>query len=300
MIKCATLLEPIDALMRKTIKVCDYLQVDETPLQVLKEPGRSPHTLSYMWLYRTAALVHPCIVFDYQPTRGQEAPTLFLQDFKGYLQTDAYNGYDLLKAKTTIIGMGCWAHVRRKFTEIVKVIKDDGQAAYALDLIAKLYAIEAKARQEGLSPPAIYALRQKEALPLLETFKVWLDEYVLRTAPKTLLGKAIRYALNQWDMLTVYCTDGRLNIDNNLIENAIRPFAVGRKNWLFADTAEGARASAILYGIFATCKANNIPSYDYLCKALTLLPACSPNDDFTPFLPYNLVARSAPTVAKAA
>ena len=215
----------------------------------------------------------------------------FLGDYSGYVQTDGYVGYEFVDEMPDVKHLGCWAHVRRKFMEAIKARgkgnkkKKKGNAEAALDYITSLYAIEHSAKDLSLDPDQVYALRQKKAVQILEGFRTWLDEKSLITPPGGILGKAISYTLNQWDRLTVYVQDGRLLPDNNLAENAIRPFVVGRKNWLFSATPAGAHASAALYSLIETAKANGLEPYWYLRFLFDRLPSAKTAEDYKALLP---------------
>ncbi len=187
---------------------------------------------SYIWCYRGGG-EHLSIVYDYQETRGGYHAQQFLAGFKGFLQTDAYSGYNWIDGDENIISIGCNAHTRRSFAELAKLSKSSVLAHDALKFYKKLYAIEKEARENNLSSDARYLLREEKASPVLEAFKQLLDHNLLKTPEQSKIGKAIHYCLNNWAELTNYLMDGRIEIDNNLIENAIRPFALGRKNWLF-------------------------------------------------------------------
>jgi transposase len=188
--------------------------------------------------------------------------------------------------------LGCWAHVRRKFVEAQagrgKGSKKKGRTDEALEYIGKLYGIEQSARARNLDAAQLQALREKNSIPLLQSFRGWLDATALLTPPGGLLGKAVTYALNQWDRLTVYTGDGRLPMDNNLAENAIRPFVLGRKNWLFADTQAGAHASATMYSLIETAKANALEPYWYLRYLFEQLPLAHTEDDLKALLPQHV------------
>jgi transposase len=217
----------------------------------------------------------------------------FLDDYQGYVQSDAFAGYDELGRKETIVHLGCFAHVRRKFMEVVKARKKQrgkaantkGLADEALDFIRDLYLIEKKAKIEELSTDQIYLLRQMEAKSVLDKFKEWLDAKQSLTPPKGLLGKAISYALTNWERLKVYIEDGRLKPDNNVAENAIRPFVLGRKNWLFAGNPDGAAASATFFTLIETAKANGIEPYRYLRHLFENLPLIQSPEDYRALLP---------------
>lgn len=279
-------------LMCSEIRSGPLIQIDETGVQVLEEPGRKATAKSYMWIYRGGEPDKPALVYQYHPTRSAEVPRTFLGDYAGYVQTDGYAGYEFLDELPEVKHLGCWAHVRRKFMETIKARcktkngkKKKGRADEALDYIGKLYGIEQSARDQQLSYDQVKQLRQKKAKPILDEFGKWLEEQALKTPPGGLLGKAVSYALGQWNRLTVYIEDGRLHLDNNLAENAIRPFVVGRKNWLFSATPAGAHASAALYSLVETAKANGLEPYWYLRYLFERLPAAKTKEDQKALLP---------------
>jgi len=283
-LKVAELSGPLVHQLRKIILAYDYAQADETKVQVLDEVGRDNRTTSFMWCYRGGG-EKPCIIYEYQETRGGHHAQHFLKDFKGHLQTDAYSGYYWTDNDENIIPVGCHAHARRPFAELAKLNKGTGLAAEALKFYSKLYKIEKIARENNLSAEARYELRQEQSKPLLGAFKIWLDHHITKTSEQGKIGKAIRYCLNHWIKLNNYLKDGRIEIDNNLIENAIRPFALGRKNWLFMGSPAGAKAGAIFYSLIETCKANNIEPYQYLCAMLHRIRECVAEDDYCKLLP---------------
>jgi hypothetical protein len=221
-----------------------------------------------MWLYIGGEKEKRCTVYEYQPTRCGEHAEKFLKGFKGYLHVDGYAGYERLFEKG-VKGVGCMAHARRKFFDITKVNKRDGLAAFAVRHIAKLYRIEEEAKHQGLIPEQIKALRQAKAKPLLDEFKKWLDEHSEKVPPQNPLAKAIHYSLNRWSLLIRYCDDGRLEIDNNRAERAIKPFATGRKNWLFMGNENGANAGATIFSLVETCKDHGIDPYSYFKYVLS-------------------------------
>jgi len=294
-IQVGKLVEPLVELLRQAICTTDYVHADETPTQVLKEKGRAPTSTSYMWLYMTGSyavgeitLKPISIVYDYQETRKKEHPTKFLKDFQGYLQTDAYSGYDEVTSQESVVSVGCWAHARRKFSDVYKMgKKQPGKAEDALKIIAKLYEYERMFQEGGLSASARQKLRFEQVVPLLERFKGWLIVLRPKVPPKNPLGKAISYTLNQWESLIVYTQDGRLNIDNNPAERMIRPFTVGRKNWLFMGSPDGAKASAAIYSLIETAKANVVHPEEYLRHIFTELPLTSAERLHT-LLPWNV------------
>lgn len=250
----------------------DILHADETTLQVLKEPGRSTKTKSFMWLYRTGRDGPPIILYEYQTTRASKHPDRFLSGFKGYLQTDGYSGYGNL---TNITLVGCFAHARRKFTEALKALpaeqKDKPVAAnIGLDYCNKLFAIERNLKD--LVAEERYSKRLELSKPLLDEFHIWLKRQKQHALPKSAFGQAVTYCLNQWEHLNSFLLDGRLEIDNNRAERSIRPFVIGRKNWLFSNTPRGARSSAIIYSIIETAKENRLKPYEYLIFLFEQLP----------------------------
>ena len=295
MIKCSELLECLYEALRQRMVKQPCLQADETPLQVLKEPGRSPKNKSYMWVYRTAtSLGSPIILYDYQTGKGHEHPEAFLNGFSGYLQSDGMSAYRTLSDKTPgITQTGCFAHVRRKFKEAFDAMpKKKGQPhkinrpAQVLAMIKKLYEIERRIKDKPAKER--YRIRQEESKATLDKLKAWLDKNQPLILPKGLLGKAITYAQNQWPYVIRYIDDGLLDIDNNAAERAIKPFVIGRKNWLFAQSPKGARASAILYSLVETAKANGFEPYAWLCHVLTELPRLDKGQSIDHLLPIKI------------
>jgi transposase len=250
----------------------------------MDEVGRDNRTKSYMWVYRGGG-EKPSIIYEYKPTRGGYHAEKFLQYFKGYLQTDAYSGYNFAAVNEAIIQVGCMAHARRKFADILNITKTNGLANEAMKFIRALYAIEKTAQENNLDAESRYQLRLKKSEPLLVAYKQWLDCRLTKTPEQSKIGNAIRYSLSQWGALNSYLKDGRIEIDNNLIENAIRPFALGRKNWLLKGNPAGAKAGAVFYSLIETCKANKIEPYRYLCKMLHQIRHCVTDDDYRKILP---------------
>lgn len=268
-----------------------YVNIDETTLQVLREPGRNPTTTSYMWIFRRGDPGRQVLIYQYHPSREGEVAKAFLGDFRGYVQTDGYAGYDFLDKEEGVRHLGCLAHARRKFMDVVKARGKNGKtgsADIALGYINRLYRLEREYTKKEYSPEEIRQARQEEAKPILAEFKAWLDKKAPHTPPKGLLGKAMKYALNQWDRLIVYVEDGRLAPDNNMAENCIRPFVIGRKNWLFSGTPEGAEASALLYSMIETAKANKLEPYAYLRYIFERLPFASTVAEYEKLLPWNV------------
>lgn len=251
----------------------DIAHGDETTLQVLKEAGRAASTESYLWLYRSGRDGPPIVLFEYQPTRAKEHPRAFLKDFTGFLHVDGYAGYDGLPGITLV---GCWAHARRKFTDAITVLPASAQkqgktAAHAgLAFCNQLFAIERDLKD--IAPQQRLAARKERSQPVLEQFAAWLEAMAEQVLPKSKLGEAVRYCRNQWPKLLTFLLDGRLELDNNRAERAIKPFVIGRKNWLFANTPKGARSSAIIYSLVETAKENGLNPFLYLTSLFEQLP----------------------------
>ena len=231
-----------------------------------------------MWLYRTGREGPPIILYDYQTTRASKHPDNFLAGFKGYLQTDGYSGYGKLTGITLV---GCWAHARRKFTEALKALPADQKdkpvaAKVALDYCNRLFAVERQLK--GMSAEDRYQKRLQLSKPILDEFHAWLKRQRQLALPKSAFGQAIAYCLNQWDDLNHYLLDGRLEIDNNRAERSIKPFVIGRKNFLFSNTPRGAKSSAIIYSVIETAKENNLKPYNYLMYLFEQLPNVDTND----------------------
>ena len=245
-----------------------------------------------MWLIRGGPPDQPAVLFEYDTSRSEEVPLRLLDGFDGVLQADGYAGYNKVCREHPIIRIGCWDHARRKFVEASKAApsKKKGQkvskADVAIGKIRKLYAIED--RIKDLEPAQKTAMRQQLAQPVLDDLNAWLQTNSRRVPKDSLTAKAITYTLNQWELLIGYCQDGRLNISNALAENAIRPFAVGRRNWLFADTPRGARASATVYSLIETAKANGLEPYDYLRHVLKHIAAADTLEKIEALLPWNV------------
>ena len=256
---CA-LLDPLGEALKKIVISRNYLHADETPLKVLDKNKKGSTHRGFYWVYHNS--IDGLVWFDYREGRGREGPNEILKNFSGYLQTDGYNVYDIFKENKDITVLHCMAHARRKFFEA----KDNnpGAAQYALEQIGLLYAIERKAKEQQLTTDEIYELRQAEAVPILESLAKWMKETYLTSLPKSTIGKALGYSIERWPELKIYAGDGKLNIDNNPVENSIRPVAIGRKNYLFAGSHEAAGRSAMLYSFLGTCKLNGINPFIWL------------------------------------
>lgn len=293
MIRAGQLVQPLINLLRDSLLTYDIVQMDETTVQVLKEPGKSAQSKSYLWLQRGGPPDAPVILFDYDPTRSQAVPKALLEGFTGYLQTDGYSGYNSVVAAGNLVHLGCMAHARRKFSEAVKGQGKNprtGKAQQGLAWIQQLYRIEKQARTQQMIPSQRKAHRQQHAAPILDKLHVWLDASLPTVPPGTLTGKALNYLHNEWPKLIRYLEDGRLEIDNNLAENAIRPFVIGRKNFLFSDSVKGVTASANLYSVIETAKANGLEPYAYLRRVFTALPQAETVEEIEALLPWRTPA----------
>lgn len=269
---------------------------DETTVQVLKEKDKEATSTSYMWAYRSSEdSDEPIVLLDYQPGRGQIHPQTFLGDYRGILVTDGYTAWRTLNGATHV---GCMAHSRRRFVEALKARKNGGgPPEQALKFFEQLYRIESQARGEKAEAyetqaDCIRRFRQQHSVPILNALKAWLDDIAPKVLPDSKIGDAVSYTLNQWEYLTRYTQDGRMPIDNNLLERDIRIFATGRKSWLFSDTADGAKASAVVYSIMLTCRACGIEPLAYLRHILSELPQRASDADISDLLPFDF-ARTA-------
>lgn len=301
-IEVARQCEPLMKLLQQEIRSGPLVNIDETPVKVMKEPGRADTSLSYMWVYRGGVPEHPLLLYQYHPTRSGIVPLTFLKGYRGYIQTDGFSGYEALAQEPGVIHVGCWAHARRKFHDVVKASAGAGRRGYAgeaLEVIGNLYAIEKFADQRKMTPEERRHLRQEKSVPILNEFKGWLTGLSLKTPPKGLLGKAVNYTLSRWASLVRYTENGMLRPDNNLAENAIRPFVVGRKNWLFSGHPRGAAASATIYSLIETAKANGLQAYHYLRFLFEKLPLVKNDDDYKELLPQYVDREKIQAIASA-
>lgn len=289
MIRCGELVQPLINLLRDELLNESVIHMDETPLQVLNEAGKPARSKSYMWVQASMGSSERAVVlFDYAPTRSGTVPRQLLEGYQGALMVDGYEGYDGVCRGASMLRLGCWAHARRKFIDAAKVqgkSKKSTKANYGLKLINKLYSIERQAKDLKADQRKLF--RKQKAAPVLEKLHQWRVETVPTVPPKLALGKALGYLHNQWPRLIRYLEHGRYPIDNNRVENAIRPFAVGRKNWLFSTSVAGAKASANLYSIIESAKANQIEPYSYLKQIYTELPKVETVEDMEKLLPWN-------------
>jgi transposase len=279
---------PILRILYDELRTCDYVCMDETPVQVLNEPGRKNTAKSQMWVAGGGLKGRIVKLYHYDTSRGSHVPEKILGDnYQGYLQSDGHISYVSIGNRKGVIHLGCLVHIRRKFVDVVKTgSQKTGTAAMVIDLIRQVYRWEKEV--DGKSADVVLAVRRQKIAPILDEIEALLKSRQAKIPPKSLLGKAVNYALGQWPRIKAYLDDARLRPDNNLAENAIRPFVVGRKNWLFSGSPGGARASACLYSLIETAKANGLEPYAYLVKLFTELPYAKNADDLHHLLPFDV------------
>jgi len=268
--QAAVWLQPIVREMKRQLLLGDYVQVDETPVRVQDPDVKGKCGTGWLWVLGKA---QGDVIFEFHPGRGKEFAQELVGEFKGYLQRDGYGVYGSLAADRPqeIIPVGCWSHARRKF---VAALEDQAaQSGAIVGEVRKLYLVERHARDQCLTSDQRYELRQQISLPILKALQPILESTREKVLPQSPLGKAVRYCLAEWDALNGYLKDGRLEIDNNLIENAIRPSAVGKKNWLFIGHPEAGWRSAVIYSIVVSCRRRNIDPWKYLTDVLKRLPS---------------------------
>jgi transposase len=299
-VRLGQLVQPVVNLLRDELLEAPLVFGDETELQVLKEPGRSAQAKSYVWAQMTNGSGRdgtgpPIRLFTYAPSRSTKtAMALYAGIRRGaVLMTDGYEVYDAVAQTHQLVHLGCWTHCRRYFHDALQALPKEqrgpGQlAARFIALIGKLYEVEAQAKREGVDASELGRRRQRHSVPVLAEIEALLLANLHAVLPKSLLGQALHYLASQWNKLKRYVEDGRYSIDNNAQENAIRPFCVGRRNWLFADTVAGANASANLYSLLQTCQVNGIDGYGYLRALFTALPKAQTADDYAALLPWRI------------
>jgi hypothetical protein len=279
----ATWLEPIVREMKRQLLAGDYLQADETPVNVMDPDVKGKTVKGYLWVMGSPGAN---VVFEFHPGRGKAQATALLDGFKGYLQRDGYSAYSSLANEPgrQLIPVGCWGHARRKFIEAQSI--HPAQGPPFIDELRRLYLVETVAREQQLDPNQRKALRQDKSKPILDKLLPELEKAVAANLPESPLGKAAKYCTNEWSALTRYLDDGRLEIDNNLTENAIRPSAVGKKNWLFIGHPDAGWRSAVIYSIVVSCQRRRIDPAQYLTDVLRRLPAMKQSQLLT-VLPQN-------------
>jgi transposase len=286
----------IYALLHIELVLGDILHGDETTLQVVKEDGRRASQKSYMWVYSTGKDAgRQVVLFEYQQTREGKHPLMFLEGFQGYLHVDAYAGYSALEQYGVTL-VKCWSHVRRKFDEALKALKKDERRHFpantGLEYCNKLFALERKFDELNLTNEERIKHRDAESKPIAEEFFAWVDSMLPKSRPRSKLGVALQYAANQKPWLMNFLLDGRLELSNNRAERSIRPFAVGRNNWLFSYSAKGANASAVIYSIVETAMANGLVPILYLQFLFEKLPNILPEQYHT-CLPWSSAVQDA-------
>jgi transposase len=281
-------IQPLVQLLRREIHGGPVVQIDETTLQVMQEPGRANTSQSFMWVYRGGQPEHPVVDYQYHPSRSGEVPLKVLHEYRGFVQTDGYEGYEELGRQPGITHVGCWAHARRKFFEAKVVSKQSGSAEEALALIDKLFAWERELRAADLAPQEFLQRRREQVEPVLQGLRTWLESRQPQVPPSTLLGKAIGYTLSQWPKLVRYLDSPWLKPDNNACEQAIRPFVIGRNNWVISGSPAGAKASAAWYSLIETSKINGVEPYLYLRCVLSRLPDGEHPEDYSLLLPWKI------------
>ena len=283
---------PLINLMHEQMLSASLIHMDETTVQVLKS-DKAPSADHWMWVRASGPPGKRLVLYDYEASRSGQIPKRLLDGFSGVLLTDGYEGYSAAVAAHSLTHAACWAHVRRKFEEARKVqAQPDSRARVALDCIGRLYSIERQLRENPapLSDEQRLQIRHTQSKPIVIELHRWLSAMSSEVLPQSALGKAITYALGQWPKLLVFLDRAEVPLDNNRCENAIRPFVIGRKNWLFSDTPAGARASANLYSLIETAKANGIEPHAYLTWLYTQLPLATRLEHFEAMLPWNLKA----------
>jgi transposase len=269
-------------LLKKRVFESHYIQADETTLKVLDNEKKGSTHQGYLWGYRCPE--QKLLFFEYQPGRGKTGPAELLKNFNGHLQTDGYGAYDQFAMRKEIAVLNCMAHARRYFKEAED--NDKVRAHYALEKIQELYAIEREIKEFSVEEK--YRIRQEKSTVLLKNLGGWMVEQYTQVTPKSAIGKALEYSMKRWQELSRYTTDGKLQIDNNLIENDIRPIALGRKNYLFAGSHESAQRIAMIYSLLGTCKANGVNPQDWLTKVFEELPNRKVNN-LEDLLPQNFI-----------
>jgi len=286
--KAYLVLQFLEDLFKQKIKEGPVIQMDETTVQVLNEPERPDTSKSYMWLARGGPPETPLVIYEYHETRSSQHARDFLDGYSGYLQTDGYEAYNTaLKDNGDIVHVGCLAHARRKFVEAAKASKKAGSAQIAITKIKDIYRAESLLREKDLPETEFLNRRKTIVGPLLDDLKSWLDDKVVKVRPSTATGKAIAYTLGQWDKIVRYLDSPYLTPDNNAAERAIKPFVVGRKNWLFSGSPKGAKASSLFFSLIETVKANNLNPYGYLKWIFDQVAVMTDDFDKENLLPWN-------------
>jgi len=284
MIRCGQLVQPLINLMAEQLHTQACIHMDETTVQVLTEPGKKAQSKSYMWVQRNTT-GQPVVLFHYSPSRSANIPKTLLADYRGALMCDGYEAYESICQQNNITRLGCWAHARRKFVQVLDTA-DHWVATAMVELIAQLYGIEKQAKDQHVQQRA--RLREQHSTLVLKQIRELLDQVLHKTTPTGSMGQALGYLDKQWSRLTRYTKNGAYPIDNNPAENVIRPFVIGRKNWLFSHSQQGAKASANLYSLIETAKANDLNPEHYLTHIYQRLPQATTVEHIETLLPWNI------------
>ena len=299
LIRCSQdYLEPLYLELHRLLLGYKFLHSDETSFQVLKEPGKAPQAKSSMWVYRTSGDARcPIVFYEYQPDKKKQRPQDFLRGFDGFLMTDGSSSYHSFPGNIVVVG--CFAHTRRYFEKALKSVKEKDRpgsmASVGMEFCDRLFDIERDIK--GKTHEERYIIRNKDAAPILDEFRAWLDSIKPHVAPKSKLGSAVNYTLNQWEYLIRYLLDGRIEISNNRCERSVKPFVINRKNFLFADTVEGARSTAIYHTLTETAKENGLDPYRFLVHIFRTAIAGNVKSD--PALVTALLPENAPAECRA-
>jgi transposase len=278
------LISPLFEALKKEVLASGYLHADETPIKVLDKDKKGQTHRGFYWVYQDS--IAKTVLFDYQEGRGREGPSEILRDFQGYLQTDGYVAYNSFAERKGVTLLHCLAHARRKFSDALQ--NNETVAGYALQEIQKLYAIERECKERQLSFDQIKEVRQTQSAPILQTLGRWMREQYTQNLTDNATREALAYSVQRWNRLSLYIADGRLNIDNNPVENSIRPVAIGRKNYLFAGSHQAATRSGMLYSLLGTCKMHGIEPYAWLKDVLHRIPK-HPVNRVAELLPHHIL-----------
>ncbi len=276
------LITPLFEALKAEVLQAGYLHVDETPIRVMSKEKKGETCRGFYWVYQDSK--SKLVFFDYQEGRGREGPVEILANFKGYLQSDGFTVYERFDKRKDVTLMHCMAHARRKFNDAL--LNDEARASYALQEIQKLYAIERSCKEQELNADQVKELRQQQSVPILTALGEWMKLQYADVLHKSGIGEALAYSIKRWDRLMIYTQDGNLKIDNNSVENSIRPVALGRKNYLFAGSHEAAKRSGMLYSLLGTCKMHGIEPITWLKEVLRTIPV-HPINKIKDLLPHN-------------
>ncbi|MEE8056313.1 MAG: IS66 family transposase [Pseudomonadales bacterium] len=299
-IECANPLQPLYNLMKDEVIDYDVGALDATTLQVLNEPGRPATTKSYVYCFRGGAPGKEVILYEYNALKHKPFVDDWFAGFSGTLHCDADPFFDLLFESEAVSPSFCHAHARRKFEPIANATKGNGLAKEAMRFYKRIYRVERKGKDDNMSPKQRYALRQRYTKPIMAEFKAWLDAHYPTVPPKSSLGKAFAYCLKHWEGLCEFLKDGRLEADNNLTEQEIKPFVIARKNFMFCSSVKGAEALCLHFSLIRTAKRHNLDPYRYYVNILKAIPHCQTVEDYEALLPWNIALEKVGTMDVAA